>query len=120
MLLLIGIWYWILSGGPNHVRNYCNSPIMMNKKNTDFIKTPTFYYISHFARYIKPGSKKIHFHKFSEDISVSAFKNPNKSVIIILLNRTDKNIEYNLCYNQFVLHDNLDSHAIVTFVINGV
>ena len=80
---------------------------MMDKKNTNYIKTPTFYYISHFAKYIKPGS------------SVSAFKNPDKSVIIILLNQTDKNVEYNLCYKEFVLHDNLDSHAIVTFVVNN-
>lgn len=93
---------------------------MINKKGTDYIKTPTFYYISHFAKYIKPGSRRIHFHKFSENICVSAFQNPNKSVIIILLNKTDKNIEYNLCYNQYVLHDNLDSHAIVTLVITDI
>lgn len=93
---------------------------MMNRKNNDYIKTPTFYYISHFAKYIKPGSRRIHFNKFSENICVSAFQNPDKSVMIVLLNKTDKNIEYNLCYDQFIFHDNLDSHAIVTFVINGV
>lgn len=93
---------------------------MLNKKLSDYIKTPSFYYIAHFAKYIKPGSKRIHFNKFSENISVSAFKNPDKSVIIIILNKTEKNIEYNLCYNQYVLHDNLDSHAIVTFIIDGV
>lgn len=93
---------------------------MINKKGTDYIKTPAFYYLSHFAKYVKPGSRRILFHKFSENISMSAFKNLDKSVIIILLNKTDKNIEYNLCYNQYVWHDNLDSHSIVTFVINGV
>lgn len=90
---------------------------MLDKKGTHFIKTPTFYYLSHFAKYVKPGSKRIHVSKFSENISVSAFKNPDKSVIIILLNKTNQNIEYNLCYHEFMLHDNLDSHAIVTFVI---
>ncbi len=91
---------------------------MMNKNSSNFIKTPALYYVSHFAKYIKPKSKRIFCHKFSENISVSAFKNPDKSVIIVLLNKTDKNIEYNLCYNQYVFHDNLDSHAIVTFVIH--
>lgn len=91
---------------------------MIDKKGKNYIKTPTFYYISHFANYIKPGSKRIHVNKFSENISVSAFKNPDKSVIIVLLNKSDKNVEYNLCYQQFVFHDNLDSHAIVTFVIS--
>ena len=91
---------------------------MLDKKGKSYKKTPTFYYISHFAKYIKPNSKRIHVNKFSENICVSAFQNPDKSVIIVLLNKTDKNVEYNLCYHQFVLHDNLDSHAIVTFIIH--
>lgn len=90
---------------------------MLNKKGNDFIKTPSFYYLSHFAKFLKPYAKRIHFNKFSENISVLAFKNPDKSVIIVLLNKTNKNVEYNLCYQQFILHDNLDSHAIVTFRI---
>lgn len=92
---------------------------MIDKKGTNYIKTPTFYYLSHFSKYIKPGSTRIHFNKFSENICVSAFKNPDKSVIIVLLNKTDKNVEYNLCYHDFVFHDNLDSHAIVTLVIDN-
>lgn len=91
---------------------------MMNEQNTDFIKTPAFYYVSHLAKYVKHGSKRIHFNKFSENICVSAFQNPDKSVIIVLLNKTDKNVEYNLCYENLVLHDNLDAHAIVTFVVH--
>ena len=90
---------------------------MLDKKSKNYIKTPTFYYIFHLSHYIKPGSKRIHFNKFSENISVTAFQNPDKSVIIVLLNKTDQNIEYNLCYKQFMLHDNLDRHAIVTFII---
>ena len=61
---------------------------MLDKQKKSFIKTPAFYYVSHFAKYIKPGSKRIHTNKFSENISVSAFKNPDKSVIIILLNKS--------------------------------
>ncbi len=108
------------NGGPNHAENYCNSPIMINKKHDGYIITPSFYYIAHFSKYIEPNAKRIYFQKFSENISMTAFKNPDKSVIIILLNKTNSSIEYNLCYNNHVLHDNLDSHAIVTFVIKDV
>lgn len=90
---------------------------MLDKKGNHFIKTPAFYYVSHLAKYIKPGSRRIHCNKFSDNICVTAFQNPDKSVMIVLLNKTDKNVEYNLCYHQFALHDNLDRHAIVTFVI---
>ncbi len=90
---------------------------MIDKKGKNYIKTPAFYYVSHLAKFIKPGSKRIHFNKFCENISVSAFKNPDKSVMIVLLNKTDKNVEYNLCYKQYSFHDNIDSHAIVSFII---
>ncbi len=115
-------WNMVLeyNGGPNHKKNYCNSPIMINKNHSDYIKTPSYYYIGHFSKYIMPGAKRIHSSKFSEKISAIAFKNPDNSVIINLLNTNNYNIEYNLCYNNCVFHDNLDSHAIVTFIINGV
>lgn len=58
--------------------------------------------------------------KFSENICATAFKNPDKSVIIILLNKTDKHTEYNLCYNNYKMHGNLDSHAFVTYQIKDV
>ena len=113
-------WNMVLeyNGGPNHKNNFCNSPIMINKKHTDYIKTPSFYYIGHFSKYIKPQAIRIHSSTFSENIKITSFKNPNNSVIIILLNKNNFNIEYNLCYKNYSFHDNLDSHAIVTFVIN--
>ena len=112
-------WNMVLdyNGGPNHLRNYCNSPIMLSKDNTEIIKTPTFYYISHFAKYIKPEAKRIAFSRFTEDINITAFKNIDGSIIVELLNKNNYNIEYNLCFNNTYFHDNLDSNAIVTFII---
>lgn len=107
------------NGGPNHKKNYCNSPIMINNENSDYIKTPSFYYIAQFSKYIKPGARRIAFSRFTEKLDVIAFQNPNNSVIIVLLNRNDYNIEYNLCYKNQFIHDNMDSHAIVTFIIDG-
>lgn len=114
-------WNMVLeyNGGPNHKQNYCNSPIMLNKSHTDYIKTPSFYYIGHFSKYVKPGAKRIHTSSFSDKILVTAFKNLDNSVIIILLNKNNTNIEYNLCYKNYFLHDNLDSHCIVTFILKG-
>ncbi|MBR3255425.1 MAG: glycoside hydrolase family 30 protein [Clostridia bacterium] len=112
-------WNMVLDnkGGPNHVKNYCNSPIMLNKDNTDYIKTPSFYYIAQFSKYINPGAKRIAFSRFTENIDMTAFKNPDNSVVVILLNRNNYNIEYNLCFQNQYFHDNLDSKAIVTFII---
>lgn len=105
--------------GPNHKKNFCNSPIMLNKTKNNYIKNLSFYYISHFSRFIKPNSKRIGISRFSDKFEVTAFKNPDNSVIIVLLNRNDFNIEYNLKINEQIFHDNLDKHAVVTFVVKG-
>lgn len=112
-------WNLVLDnkGGPNHKLNYCNSPIMINKEATNYIKNLTFYYIGHFSKYIYSGAKRIAFSKYTDNIEVTTFKNPDNSIAIILLNRNDFNKEYNLCINDIVIHDNLDSHAIVTYLI---
>jgi len=112
-------WNMVLDnkGGPNHKLNYCNSPIMINKENNDYIKNLTFYYIGHFSKYIYPGAKRIALSKFTNNIEVTAFKNPDTSIAIVLLNRNDFNVEYNLCINDIIMHDNLDSHAIVSYLL---
>lgn len=104
------------NGGPNHKKNYCNSPIMLNKDNSDYIKNLTYYYIGHFSKFIKPNAKRIAFSRYTGKIELTAFKNVDNSIAIVLLNRTDNNYEYNLCINDMVIHDNLDSHAIVTLM----
>ncbi len=104
-------------GAQKNKKNFCNSPIMLNKSKNAYIKNLSFYYINHFSKFIKPGSKRIGFSKFSDKFELTAFKNPDNSVIIVLLNKNDFNVEYNLKINEQIFHDNLDSHAIVTFVV---
>lgn len=103
-------------GGPNHKLNYCNSPIMLNENNSDYIKNLTYYCIGHFSKFLKPGAQRIALSRYDDRIEVTAFKNTDGSIAIVLLNRNDWNYEYNLCINDFVVHDNLDSHAIITLV----
>ena len=90
---------------------------MLNRTKNKYIKTLPFYYIAHFSRFIKSNSKRIGYSKFSDKFEITAFKNQNNSVIIVLLNRNDSNIEYNLKINEQIFHDNLDKHSIVTFEV---
>ena len=112
-------WNLILDhkGGPNHKLNFCNSPIMLNNNSSDYIRNLTYYYIGHFSKFINPLAKRIAFSRYDDRIEITAFKNADSSIAVVLLNRNDWNYEYNLCINNVVIHDNLDSHAIVTLVI---
>lgn len=105
------------NGGPNHKMNFCNSPIMVNNEKTDYIKNLSFYYIKHFSHFIKPGAKKIAFSKYTDYIEITAFENTDNSIVVVLLNKNNFNKEYNIVINNEVIHDNLDSHAIVSYII---
>jgi len=103
-------------GGPNHKKNYCNSPIMLNENNDDYHKNLTFYYISHFSKFINKDSLFVESSKYTDKIEVLCAKH-NDELTVVLLNKTDQNYEYNLCIKDKYLHDNLDSHSIVTFIV---
>ena len=104
-------------GGPNHKFNFCNSPIMLNKDNTDYIKNLSYYYIGQFSKFILPKAKRIAFSRYTDNIEVTAFKNVDDSIAVVLLNRNNFNQEYNLVINDYVIHDNLDSHSIVSYLL---
>lgn len=50
-------WNCVLDkrGGPNHVENYCGSPIMINLDDQHIYYTPIYYILSQFSRTIRPG-----------------------------------------------------------------
>ena len=45
------------TGGPNHVQNFCFAPIHANTKTNEIIYTPSYYYIGHFSKFIRPEAK---------------------------------------------------------------
>ena len=87
---------------------------MLNETSDNYIKTLSYYYIGHFSKFIKPGAKRLAFSRYTDSIEVTSFINPDNSIAIILFNKNDYNKEYNLCINGTTIHDNLDSHAIVS------
>lgn len=82
-------WNLILNeqGGPNHVANYCEAPIMVNRQTDDVIFNPSYYIIGHFSKYIKPGAKNIILtHSVGENLFATAFKNPDGSIVCVIQN----------------------------------
>ncbi len=79
-------------GGPNHVGNHCDAPIMVDTAAGTFEAKLSYDYIGHFSRYIKPGAKRIGLSKYCAELEVTAFKNTDDSVVLVALNRTEKNL----------------------------
>ncbi len=73
-------------GGPNHVGNYCEAPIMIDREKKELIYNCSYYYIGHFSKYIKKGSKRISTCLNEEKIYAVGFKNPDNSIVIVIQN----------------------------------
>ena len=105
------------NGGPNHRKNYCNSPILLNKEENDYIKTSAYFYIGHFSKFILPGAKRVAFSKYNENLEITAFKNPDNTITIVVLNKLWYSIEYNICINDSLINDTVDANSIITYHI---
>lgn len=91
-------WNLLLNeeGGPNHVANYCDAPIIADTQNDKIMYESSYYYIGHFSKYIKPGAKRIGCSRYNEKLETVAFKNPNGEIAVIIMNRTEEKIEFNI------------------------
>lgn len=79
-------------GGPNHVGNFCAAPIMCNAAEDSYEKRLTYYYIGHFSRYIKSGAVRIGTTRYTDNIEATAFLNPDGERVLVLLNKTEKEV----------------------------
>lgn len=104
-------------GGPNHVGNFCSAPVMVNQETGEYKINKSFYYISHFSRFIQKGAKRILCSRFSSFIETVAFKNPDGSIVMVCLNRNDFDVDFDLFMKGSVAGINMKSHSICSFVI---
>ncbi len=81
-------------GGPNHVGNFCFAPVHANLQTGDLIFTNAYYYIGHFSKYIQPGAKRIISSASRSQLQTTAFKNPDGSVAVLVMNSGNAKTEY--------------------------
>ncbi len=73
-------------GGPNHVENYCEAPIMIDRNKKELIYNCSYYYIGHFSKHIQKGAKRISTCLNEEKVFSVSFKNPDGSIVVIVQN----------------------------------
>lgn len=105
------------TGGPNHASNFCFAPIHGDIGTGDLIYTPSYYYIGHFSKFIRPGAKKISSSASRSHLLTTAFKNTNGKLAVIVMNQSDEKLKYNLCLGNECAEVNILPHAIQTLVL---
>lgn len=87
-------------GGPNHVGNYCFAPVHADTKKGELIYTNAYWYIGHFSKFIKPGAKRVLTSSNRANLHFVAFKNPDNSVVLVLMNQTEKDVEHEIIFGD--------------------
>ncbi len=104
------------TGGPNHVGNFCFAPIIGNTKTGELIYTNEYYYIGHFSKFIKPGAKRIVAAASRSQLITTAFKNPDGSVVVIVMNESNTKTPFYLWINSKAAAATALPHSISTLV----
>lgn len=101
-------------GGPNHVDNFVDAPIMYDRAAHRMEKKLSYYYIGHFSRAVIPGSVRIGFSKYTDKLDVTAFLRPDGQIVAVLLNRTAERMPVYLRLRGEVLPVTVEGDAIMT------
>lgn len=106
------------NGGPNHAANYCFAPVhAFNGKKLHY--TNAFYYIGQFSKFIRPGAVRINASSNRSDLLTTAFKNPNGSIAVVVMNPGDSAKDFDLLFNGKAVGAKSHPHSISTLVFNN-
>ena len=103
-------------GGPNHVQNFCFAPIHANTKTGELIFTPTYYYIGHFSKFIKPGALRVSTTTSRTTIESTSFQNPEGEIITVVMNKTNQKIGYKLIVGESETFIEIQPRAMQTII----
>jgi glucosylceramidase len=104
-------------GGPNHVGNFCSAPIHTNASFDGFTLQSSYYYIGHFARFVRPGAHRVLCTATHEDIEAAAFRNVDGSKAVVVMNRTERSQRLTLRIDADQGTVDLPARSIATCIV---
>ena len=101
-------------GGPNHVGNFCFAPVHADTVTGALTFTPTFAYLGHFSKFIRPGARRVSAVSNRTALHTTAFLNPDGRLAIVVLNDGDKPVRYLVQIGTAAVALTIPAHAIQT------
>lgn len=117
-----------ITGGPNHVGNNCDAPILIDTNNGKVLYQSSYYYTGHFSRFILPGSKRIGCcitpfmtpatvdGRMGNNMEFCAFLRPDGNIAFVAMNRTEADMIFELGFDKKTKdkNQNLDYNSKIT------
>lgn len=104
------------TGGPNHVGNYCFAPIHAVRDTGELIYTPTYHYLGHFSRFIRPGARRVSAVSTRSSLQTTSFMNEDGRLATVVLNLSDEPVQYRFVVDASEAAATIPARAIQTLV----
>ncbi|XP_044304621.1 lysosomal acid glucosylceramidase-like isoform X2 [Varanus komodoensis] len=109
-----------LEGGPNWVKNFVDSPIIVDAARDVFYKQPMFYHMAHFSKFIPEGSQRIGLRLLKKCIRCNlehvAVLRPDGSAALIVLNRSASNVSFGISDTPGLIMTHIPANSIQTYL----
>ncbi len=113
-------WNMVLDtkGGPNWANNWCIAPVIVDPEKDEVYYTPLYYIMAHFSKFIRPDAVVIDAQNSDKELMVSAAKNPDGSIAVVVFNEGITPKKFELQLHDFVKKISISPQAIQTILIN--
>jgi glucosylceramidase len=105
------------NGGPNWAKNWCIAPVIANVNLNEVYFTPLYYVMAHFSKFIRPNAKRIASNVSSDKILVTAFKNSDNTIALIIYNPFQEIQSIEITCHKKMAPISIHGNAIQTIVI---
>jgi len=105
------------TGGPNHVGNFCFAPVHADTKTGEITYTNSYYYIGHFSKFVRPGARRVASSPSRSQLLSTAFVNTDGKLSVVVMNKSDKAVNYFLWLDGQAAEVNTPPHSIQTLVL---
>ena len=112
-------WNMVLdkNGGPNWFKNWCVAPVIVDKNMDEVYYTPIYYVMAHFSKFIRPGAVRIGTNSSDNDLMVTAAKNADNSIAVVIFNENEQVKNINLSLGESNVTIQINGQAIQTVII---
>lgn len=83
-------------GGPNHVGNFCHAPFLYDTVQKKLMPQLLQQHFEHFSHYLCPGSVRLGYSKYTEQVDVTAYQNPDGKRVVVMLNKSKEILPVNM------------------------
>jgi glucosylceramidase len=114
-------WNMVLNlrGGPNHARNMCLAPVLIDSGRDHVHYTPLYYAVAHVSRFVRPGARRVAVTGQDDRLMATALANPDGSLVVVVFNLDEQDRRYEWSRGDRTYSADIPGQALQTILMRG-